>query len=162
MDPHTKQVEQLFTAAAKATHFKEFRPYYFHNCVYDAVYHDAAFREPYPVEELLRSTASHYKLVLVGDALMAPYELVAPKSALFFGWEGRTTGLEWLAKLAQHFQRSVWLNPEPPKYWYGESLVRIAELFEMFPLTLEGIEAAVDRLLGKRGGSDWRPWTSQR
>lgn len=152
MDPYTRQVEQLFTAASKATHFKEFRAYYFHNCVYEAVYEKATFRDPVSVEELLHTCGKHYKLILVGDAMMAPYELVAPRGALFWGWDGRTTGLEWLMKLAEHFSKSAWINPEEPRYWSGETLARIRELFPMYPLTLDGLGEAVDHLTGRRRG----------
>ncbi len=155
MDPYTRQVEQLFTAASKATHFKEFRSYYFHNCVYESVYGTADFRDPYPVEQLLHTSSKETKLVIVGDAMMAPYELVAPKHSFFFGWEGQTTGLEWLMKLKDHFAKCAWINPEQPKYWSGETLNRIRTLFPMFCLTLEGLGLAVDHLTGRRRGDGW-------
>ena len=45
MDPHSHLVERLFTAASRSGRFARFRHYYFHNCVYDAVYKDARFFE---------------------------------------------------------------------------------------------------------------------
>jgi len=75
MHPYTELMSQLFSATKKATHFKELRTYYFHNCVYGEVYGTTAFAEPTPVVDLMRQCASHYKLIMVGDASMAPYEL---------------------------------------------------------------------------------------
>ena len=37
-------MSQLFSATKKATHFKELRTYYFHNCVYGEVYGTTAVR----------------------------------------------------------------------------------------------------------------------
>ncbi|MGE0496076.1 MAG: VWA domain-containing protein [Vulcanimicrobiota bacterium] len=151
MDPFTQQVEQLFSAAAKATHFKEFHAFYFHNCVYDSVYKTARFRNPVPVDEILARYGKHYKLIMVGDAMMAPYELVAPKGALFFGYEGKRSGLEWLQALTDHFRKAIWLNPEPPRYWSGRTLHEIQKLFPMFPLTLEGLDQGIAHLVKGRG-----------
>jgi uncharacterized protein with von Willebrand factor type A (vWA) domain len=85
MDPFVHQVEALFTAASQASHFKEFRAYYFHNCVYGKVYKDARFRDRVPLGELFSSSNREYRLIIVGDAMMAPYELVGSRHALFFG-----------------------------------------------------------------------------
>src|SRR5690606_15182687 len=45
MDPHALLLSRLFTAARKATHLRELKTYYFHNCVYGRVYTNAAFTE---------------------------------------------------------------------------------------------------------------------
>ncbi len=150
MDPFTHQVEQLFSAAARATHFKEFHAFYFHNCIYDNVYRSATFRDPVATEELLARFGRHYKLIIVGDAMMAPYELVAPKGALFFGYEGKKSGLEWLESLCFHFQKAVWLNPEPPRFWSGRTLHEIQKLYPMYPLTLQGLDEAINHLVKGR------------
>jgi len=145
MDPYAELVSRLFSAASKATHFKELRTYYFHNCIYGRVYKTAQLREPLPIDDLLHECGKHYKLILVGDALMAPYELMERGGAQ--GWadpEGRE-GLGWLQRLAEHFERSAWLNPENPRAWYGTAEV-IRRVFQMFPLTLEGLGEAVHHL----------------
>ena len=77
MDPYAQLVSRLFTAAKKATHFKELRTYYFHNCVYGRVYEKANFRDPMPVSRLFAETDRRYKLIIVGDALMGPWELMS-------------------------------------------------------------------------------------
>ncbi len=151
MDPWAQVMSRLFTAASKATHFKDLRTYYFHNCVYGRVYKSARFNDPVPVAELLADCGPHYKLIMVGDALMGPHELLERGGAL--GWadpEG-VEGVEWLRRLSQHFERTVWLNPESPGSWYAPTIRVIGGIFPMFPLTLEGLGEAVAHLVkGKR------------
>jgi uncharacterized protein with von Willebrand factor type A (vWA) domain len=145
MTPYAHLVSRLFSAARKATHFKELRTYYFHNCVYGRVYETERMEAPLEVPRLLRECAPHYKLVMVGDALMAPYELFSPWG---FGFEGEApTGQSWLTQLSSHFKRSAWLNPEPQSSWRGNTIEAIARVFPMFPLTLDGLGRAVSHLV---------------
>lgn len=146
MDPYAHLVSRLFTAAKKATHFRELRTYYFHNCVYGKVYEDATFSRPLRVRDVLADCGPHYKLIVVGDALMAPYELLAAGGSLELGGDERIEGIVWLMTLEDHFDRSCWLNPEPRKYWGGNTIEYVANVFEMFPLTLEGLGDAVAHL----------------
>jgi hypothetical protein len=146
MDPYAHLVSRLFSAASKSTHFKELRSYYFHNCVYGRVYEKETLRGGMSVAELLAGCGKHHKLIVVGDALMAPYELTHPGFTLQYGGDGPVEGIVWLQRLARHFERSVWLNPEPPKYWPGTTIEAIATVFPMFPLTLDGLGEAVAHL----------------
>jgi uncharacterized protein with von Willebrand factor type A (vWA) domain len=150
MTPHTHLVNRLFSAARKATHFRELRTYHFHNCIYGAVYRTEGLGEPVSVPELVAECGPHWKLVLVGDALMAPYELL-----MRAGSGGRYTpegveGIVWMMQLAQHFERSAWLNPEPPGSWWSPTIRTLRSVFSMFPLTVEGLGEAVGHLT--RGG----------
>ncbi|MBK8941915.1 MAG: VWA domain-containing protein [Polyangiaceae bacterium] len=148
MDPHAYVMSQLFSAAKRASHFKELRTYYFHNCVYGRVYKTEAFLEPVTLRDVMAECNPTTKLVMVGDALMAPYELLG--SSGFTGDEGRVPGLEWLRQLKDHFHRAVWLNPESWRSYRGTTIDPIAQIFPMFDLTLEGLGEAVTELL--RGG----------
>ena len=151
MDPYAHLVSRLFTAAKKATHFKELRCLYFHNCVYGRLYEDSSFAKPVRVRDLLADCGPHYKLILVGDALMAPYELLQAGGALDLGEDNGVEGIVWLMMLQDHFERSCWLNPEPEKYWNGNTIEHVRKVYEMFPLTLEGLGEAVGHLTkGKR------------
>jgi uncharacterized protein with von Willebrand factor type A (vWA) domain len=152
MDPYAHLVSRLFTAAKKATHFRELRTYYFHNCVYGRVYEDANFGKPVRVRDLLADCGPHYKLIVVGDALMAPYELLAAGGSLVLGDDNGIEGIVWLMMLEDHFERSCWLNPEPRKYWGGNTIEYVARVFEMFPLTLDGLGEAVQHLTKSRAG----------
>lgn len=151
MDPYAELVSQLFSAAKRATHWKELRTYYFHNCVYNKVYATEGLREPTKVRDLLRECDSRYKLILVGDASMAPYELMMNGSGAF---DGETlSGLGWLELLRKHFTSSVWLNPEVSPYWVGSTRDAIAKVFPMHPLTIQGLEEGL-RLLARTGPYD--------
>ena len=143
MDPFVHQVEALFSAASQASHFREFHAYYFHNCVYGKVYKDARFRDKLALSDLYRATDRQYRLIVIGDAMMAPYELVASRHAIFFGAPEAERGWESLSSLRERYPHSVWLNPEPVRYWYGETLKAISELFPMYPLTIDGLEEAI-------------------
>ncbi len=145
MFPYTTLMSQLFSATKKATHFKELRTFYFHNCVYGKVYRTERFTEPTWVHDLLRECGPHYKLIMVGDAFMAPYELgqSGPWSATD---SSRVPGIQWLQILADHFRDSCWLNPEPLGRWNGSTIEDIARVFEMFPLTTEGLTEAMAHL----------------
>ncbi len=147
MDPYAQLVSRLFTAAKKATHFKELRTYYFHNCVYGRVYANASFREPLSVAQLMAETDRRYKLIVVGDALMGPWELMSTS-----GWsddEG-LEGVVWLMRLREHFASSAWLNPEQPSSWWQATIDVIRKVFPMYPLTLDGLGDAVNSLTRAR------------
>jgi len=151
MDPHARTVSQLFSAAKQTKHFRAFEAFYFHNCVYERVYKDAWFREAIPVAELIATYAPSHKLVLVGDAMMHPLELLDPGGAIDYWYHNVTPGIAWLRKLADHYERRVWLNPEPARYWRHITVNAIRGLFPMYELTLEGLQDAVSALVrGKR------------
>jgi uncharacterized protein with von Willebrand factor type A (vWA) domain len=163
MDPHAELVSRLFTAASRAGRFAKFRSYYFHNCVYNAVYEDAQLRQGVPVADLLAGSDRDEKLVLVGDALMHPGELVdpvarsesaplhlGPGGSTYLYAQARASGLEWLRRLAHHFRSAAWLNPEPDRFWAGTTIEVIASVFPMYALTLDGLAQAVRYLV--RGG----------
>ncbi|TPV95406.1 MAG: VWA domain-containing protein [Myxococcales bacterium FL481] len=145
MDPHASLVSRLFSAAHQAGGFRELRAYYFHNCVYRRVYTGADFRHSVPVDQLVSSLNERWYLVLVGDAWMHPGELLMT-SGDFFDTQRGPSGLDWLARLARRFPRSAWLNPEPEARWAAPTIAEIRQLFAMFPLTVNGIEAMVDAL----------------
>jgi uncharacterized protein with von Willebrand factor type A (vWA) domain len=138
MYPYTQLMSRLFSATKKATHFKELRTYYFHNCVYGEVYGTTAFAEPTAVVDLMRQCAPHYKLIMVGDALMAPYELHMG-GHWSAGGPDAVSGLGWLRILREHFTDAVWLNPEPAPSWRGTTIEDIGEVMPMFPLTVDGL-----------------------
>jgi uncharacterized protein len=149
MDPHSELVSRIFTAASRAGRFAKFRSYYFHNCIYQAVYEDAQFRKPVTVADLIAGSDREEKLVVVGDALMHPAELL-DASGMSYASNARTSGLEWLRRLSAHFRRAAWLNPEPDRYWSGSTIEVIASVFGMWHLSLDGLGGAVRYLV--RGG----------
>lgn len=147
MDPYARLMSQLFSATKKATHWKELRTYYFHNCVYGRIYRTETFDEPMYVTDLLHECGrSDYKLIMVGDALMGPYELLRQGGSMSPTDRTALTGLGWLIHLKEHFRHAVWLNPEPPSYWDGTTISHVREVFDMYHLTLEGLSSAMTKL----------------
>ncbi|HEY6882325.1 MAG TPA: VWA domain-containing protein [Polyangiales bacterium] len=154
MDPYTELCSRLFSAASKATHFKELRSYYFHNAVYGHVYKDARFQQRVSINDLIHECGPHYKLICVGDGLMSPYELLAPNGSSALEDDESKPGIWWFMQLQKHFTKSCWLNPEAPNYWSGNTIEHIRSVFEMFPLTVNGLGEAVQHLIkGKPAGS---------
>jgi uncharacterized protein with von Willebrand factor type A (vWA) domain len=143
MQPHAARVEQLFTAASRTKSFRSFKFYTFHNCVYDRLYTDIDALERIPTAKVLDSLTPRHRLVFVGDASMAPYELFSA-----YGWPGEAAmpGIEWLRRFRERCKASVWLNPDPPRWWEHPTVSAVGRIFPMHELTLEGLRAAVRRL----------------
>jgi uncharacterized protein len=147
MDPYAALVGRLFSVAKTATHFKELRTYYFHNCVYGRLYDTPHLTGGTTVGQLVADVGRHHKLIVVGDALMAPYELYMTTDAQgHYDRDEGQEGLAWLGSLAGHFEKSAWLNPEPPQGWRHPTISAIRQVFSMFPLTVEGLGEAVGHL----------------
>ena len=141
----------LFQAAEKSNHFKELHVYYFHNAIYSSVYTDPRMYREHAVstEWLLKNFGSDYKVILVGDALMDLYELLEPRYDRYTG-EVKNSGMDWFRRFAGQYDHIVWLNPEaPPVYdgYWGESYGKLARVFDMYRLTVDGLEKAMKKLL---------------
>jgi uncharacterized protein with von Willebrand factor type A (vWA) domain len=147
MEPYRTLSERLFSAAHGLNHFKDFRAFYFHNCVYENLYADLHTAESVPTAEVVKEYGRDYRLVVVGDAAMSPYELMSPSGTLEYYRTSNVTGLDWLRQLGEAFSRRAWLNPLPEGYWHRyETVPMVGNLFPMFPLTLEGLSRAVRQL----------------
>ena len=152
MNPYMRICSRLFTAANRATHFKDMRFYFFHNCVYDHLYTSPVLvkRHALRTEEVLCGLNPDYRLIVIGDASMAPSELTMAGGAIDWTADNSEPGIAWLERLVRRFPFAAWLNPIPAEYWertegyYTLGLVR--KLFPMFELTPEGLEQAVKKL----------------
>jgi len=147
MDPHVRDCEELFSAAR--TEFRNLEYFYFHNCVYDHVWRDNARRrfDRVATWDVLHKYGPDWKLIFVGDAAMSPYELLQPGGSVEYANE--EPGVLWLTRLAEHFRRVIWWNPEPPRAWeYTRSTQIVLEAIgpRMYPLTLSGIARGIDAL----------------
>jgi uncharacterized protein with von Willebrand factor type A (vWA) domain len=156
MTPYSRTVETLFSAAANLNHWKQFEPYFFHNCVYSRVFRSMTAGEVESTAELLQDRPPETFLIIVGDASMAPSELLSENGALDWFERSGTPGLVWLHRLRSQFTRCVWLNPMPPAHWRGYTVELVMRLFPMFPLTLAGLEQAIDHLT-RKGAPDPAP-----
>jgi hypothetical protein len=147
MDDHVRICEELFSAARNE--FKHLEYFYFHNFVYESVWKDNRRRhtERTRTLEVMRTYGHDYKLVIVGDATMSPYEIVQPGGSIEH-WN-EEAGAAWMRRLLSNYPHHVWLNPEPRDRWDWTPSVKITrELFEdrMFPLTLNGLDRAMKSL----------------
>lgn len=153
MDPYFEPVSQLLTALHEERGLREFQPYYFHNCVYDHVYSRARLTraDAVPTGDVLRRLDERWKLAIVGDAAMHPSELLEPHGGINPHNTSPTPGVAWLHRLASHFARAVWINPDERELWdqtYTARLIR--RVFPMFHLSVDGLGDAVQTLVGAR------------
>lgn len=152
MDPFIKLCEELFSAAT--SEFKNLEFFYFHNCPYEGVWKDnkRRFSERTATWDMLHKFPHDYKVVMVGDASMSPYEITHPGGSVeHFNEE---SGAVWMHRITNTYPASVWLNPVPEKQWsYSQSTKIIKELMNdrMYPLTLEGLDDAMRELSRKHG-----------
>jgi uncharacterized protein with von Willebrand factor type A (vWA) domain len=146
MDPHIPVVQTLFNYAR--SQFKDLKIYYFHNTVYGNLWEDPnRSKKPKSVAEFVRMDPET-RLIMVGDASMAPYELLDMDGSVYISEKSGTPSIRRLALLADTFTHRAWLNPVPGHQWkYTHTVVEIARLFPMFELTVDGLEAAVTRLM---------------
>lgn len=149
MEPHARLCSQLFSAARRSSSLRELRTYYFHNVVYGKVWSSDGAMTPVDVTELLGAVNRRWKLVLLGDAQMAPGELLSVGpfgSSLERPGGGPMRGFDWLVHLAEQFDRTAWLNPDPPAYWVGGTVEVISQVFRMYQLSLDGLTRAFTHL----------------
>lgn len=150
MDPFVGLVEELFSAAR--SEFKHLEHYYFHNCLYEAVWRDNRRRwsERTPTWDLINRYGKGYKCIFVGDASMSPYEIAIPGGANEH-WN-EESGETWLLRAGAQWPDTLWINPVPETHWrYTQSTQMIRQIIgpdRMVPLTLEGLTRGMRRLGG--------------
>ncbi len=202
MDYYAQLCSALFQAVSKVGHFKDLKVYYFHNCPYGRVYTDPSLLPSGSVqtEWLLSNLSSEYKVIFVGDAQMAPYELtggwyynrdrdpslpqcgmdwlerfrdkyphiiwVNPSERPAWGQYWCETydaigdrdpslpqcGMDWLERFRDKYPHIIWVNPSERPAWgqyWCETYDAIARVFPMFPLTVDGLEAGMKKLLAR-------------
>lgn len=138
MAPYIRTVQNLFRKM-KTRFAHDLETFYFHNTVYDYVYKDERRTQRMAVEKLL-SYDKTYRVFFIGDAAMAPYEL-------------NSGSIESLQAIVKKFKKTVWLNPEPLRYWASTYTIQVMQqIMPMFPLTPHGIERAVRKMNAKTGG----------
>ncbi|WP_448213408.1 vWA domain-containing protein [Colwellia sp. MEBiC06753] len=148
MDDHIKVCEQLFSAVH--TEFKHLEFFYFHNCLYEQVWHDNArrYNEGMDVLDVLHKFSRDYKVIFVGDATMGPYEITYPGGSVEH-WN-QEPGSVWMERVTDHFDKVIWLNPQPEQAWrYYPSIQIMQQLVnkEMYPMTIAGLTQGIKALL---------------
>jgi hypothetical protein len=152
MDDHVQTCEELFSAAR--SEFKHLEHFYFHNFTYEAMWRDNGLRglgrlggDLMGTVDIMRTYGPDWKLILVGDATMSPYEITYPGGSVEH-WNAEP-GNVWLQRLMKAYPKFVWLNPQPQARWrQTQSVEIIRELLDgrMYPLTLSGLDDAIGAL----------------
>jgi uncharacterized protein len=147
MDDHIRICEELFSAAR--TEFKHLEYFYFHNFLYESAWKDnrRRFSQVTPVTQILRTYGHDYRVIFVGDATMSPYEITQPGGSVEH-WN-KEAGAVWMRRMTAAYPRLVWLNPEKRDRWEYTASVRITrDLVDdrMFPVTIQGLDAAIGAL----------------
>lgn len=154
MDYYSRLCSMLFQAVSKSNHFKDLQVFYFHNCIYSKIYTDPQLRPKsvIPTEWILKNLSSEYKVIIVGDAQMEPSELLDP-SYYNYGARDNITGIEWLTRFREKYPHLVWLNPSERPYWGGwwaKTYDIIRKDFDMYDLSIDGLNAALKKLMVNR------------
>lgn len=148
MDPYVGMVQTLFNYAR--SQFKDLKIYYFHNTVYSRVFMDPQRRSnPVMVDDFVRLDPET-RLIIVGDASMAPYELAYVNGSIYLDQHEARASMDYLQFLAKAFRHAAWINPMEEFEWDGTWTVRaIRQVFPMFELTLDGLEKTVLHLMSR-------------
>ena len=152
----TQLCASLFQAVSKESKFKDLQTYYFHNCFYDDLYTKPTclHADSVPTEWVLGQLGQDYKVIVVGDASMAPYELLSPGGCLDYYTYNKEPGIDWIDKFTRRYDRMIWLNPLPKSKWdhgYGSETIRIIkDRVPMYRLTLAGLQEGLRALIAAR------------
>ena len=147
MDDYVQLCETLFSAAR--TEFKHMEYYYFHNFIYESVWKDNRRRhnERIPVLDILNRYSKDYKVIVIGDASMSPWEITYSGGSIEHN--NQESGQAWMQRLMGSFDKTVWINPTQFEYWdFTQSIGIIQRMMEqrMYPLTAKGLEEAMTEL----------------
>jgi uncharacterized protein with von Willebrand factor type A (vWA) domain len=148
MDEYIHRCEELFSAAK--TEFKHLEYFYFHNFVYESVWRNNRLRqtEKFSTWDVIHRYGNDYKLIIVGDATMSPYEILQPGGSVEH-WN-EETGSTWLERLTSTYRHAVWINPTPEAHWpWTQSVLLTRQLMEdrMYPMTVDGLDRAMRALI---------------
>ncbi|MBR4574625.1 MAG: VWA containing CoxE family protein [Lachnospiraceae bacterium] len=153
MIPYTNLLTELFQSVNKSNHFKDIKTYFFHNCIYSHVYKtpECEYGDWIDTNWILKNLNSEYKVIIVGDAAMAPEELYSP-TGNYRGPNDGYSGMEWLQMLKKHFKRIIWLNPKmaPGSAPWREAETAVKNTFSMYRLTVEGLKEGMKYLMLSR------------
>jgi uncharacterized protein with von Willebrand factor type A (vWA) domain len=153
MDPYFESVSELLTTLHEERSLRDLHAYYFHNCVYEHVYRTARLsrQDAVPTADLLRQFDRRWKVTFVGDAAMHPSELMDAHGGIDPRVTSPTPGIVWLQRIARHFDRTAWINPEPERDWPDYATTRVIQrVVPMYHLSVDGLTEAVKALVGAR------------
>ncbi len=147
MDPFVRVCEELFSAAR--TEFKHMEYFYFHNFIYESVWKDNLRRqgERTSTWDLIHKFGHDYRVIFVGDAAMSPYEINSVGGSVEH-WN-EEPGAVWFQRITDHFDKVIWLNPEPERMWQMTTSTQWTKQLvadQMYPMTIKGLDDAMRHL----------------
>ena len=153
MIPYSSLLNELFQSVNKSNHFKDVKTYYFHNCIYARLYNtpECENGDWIETEWIFKNLDSDYKVIIVGDAAMAPEELYS-KTGNYRGPNDGLSGYEWLMLMKKHFKRIIWLNPKmaPGNAPWREAETAVKDIFRMNRLTVDGLKEGMTYLMSRQ------------
>lgn len=156
MDEFSRLCTTFFQAAHKSNQFHDLKTYFFHNCFYDYLYTDPSCGKAsrIPTDWVLQNISSDYRVIVIGDAYMSPYELLSPGGCIDYFFDNDEPGIDWIRKFERRYERMIWLNPMPQSFWqsgyYRSTIEMVRQEIPMFPLTVQGLEAGLKHLMSAR------------
>ena len=153
MRSYSRICSQLFQAVHQSTHLKDLKTFYFHNCIYDYLYTDPRCIDGKWIETdwVFQNLDSSYKVIIVGDAAMSPYELLSRGGNINWDAYNNEPGIEWLYQFKRRYRKVIWINPIKEERWgwaWGaRTISEIGNIFPMFELTLNGLDKGIEKLL---------------
>tara|TARA_R110002072_G_scaffold4663_3_gene32473 strand:- start:92955 stop:94133 length:1179 start_codon:yes stop_codon:yes gene_type:complete len=147
MDPYVQLCEELFSAAR--SEFKHLEYFYFHNFIYESVWKQSRRRqtETTSVFDIIHKYGRDYKVIFVGDATMAPYEITHVGGSIEH--YNDEAGATWMERISDHYEHLAWINPVPEQHWeHGYSIAVVRQLLadRMYPMSVKGLEQAMQQL----------------
>lgn len=148
MDEHISLCEQLFSAVK--TEFKHLEYFYFHNFLYESVWHENERRldDKVPLSDVLQKYPRDYKVIFVGDADMGRHEIAERGGSVeHFNAE---PGEVWMKRVQHNFRNVIWLNPVPEKRWCDSHSIQLVKRMlddHMYFLSGKGLEMAMRYLM---------------
>ena len=150
MIPYTQLLNELFQSVNKSNHYKDVKTYYFHNCIYSKLYKtpECENGDWVDTEWMFRNLDRNYKVIIVGDAAMAPEEFYST-SGNYRGPNGGMAGVDWLLLMKKNYNNIIWLNPKMAigNAPWREVETAIKEIFPMYQLTVAGLKQGLSHLM---------------
>ena len=150
MIPYTTLLNELFQSVNKSNHYKDVKTYFFHNCIYSHVYNtpECENGDWIETEWMFNNLDKNYKVIIVGDAAMAPEELYSD-TGNYRGPNDGLSGWEWLRLMKKNYKKIVWLNPKmaPGNAPWREAETAVKGLIPMYKLTVDGLKDAMNELM---------------
>ncbi|MBR4079754.1 MAG: VWA domain-containing protein [Christensenellaceae bacterium] len=146
----------LFKAVNENRFFKDVKIYYFHNCIYGKVFNtpECTYGDWVDTEWLIKNVESDYKVIIVGDAMMAPEELYHPYGSNYLDINCGCSSMQWFERIKARYPKIAWLNPsmhtDTSHSYFLQTEKALKQVFPMYFLSVNGMTEAMRMLISSR------------